>query len=240
MYFIQKLRNLSGGKPVGFKLCIGQPWQFMSIVKAMLITGIVPDFVVVDGSEGGTGAAPIEFCDYIGTPLREGLRFVHNTLVGAGLRAQVKIGASGKIISAFDIASTFALGADWVNSARGFMFAVGCIQAQSCHTNQCPVGVATQDKDRQKAIDIPSKSERVFHFHKNTLRALSEMIAAAGLSHPSDIKAHHLAQRLNDREIKNYAQIHFFLKENELLQDDLNDDDNFYYRMWKLADANTF
>ena len=240
MHFIQKLRDLSGGKPVGFKLCIGQPWQFMSIVKAMLATGIIPDFVVVDGSEGGTGAAPIEFSDYIGTPLREGLRFVHNTLVGAGLRGQVKIGASGKIISAFDIASTFALGADWVNSARGFMFAVGCIQAQSCHTNQCPVGVATQDKDRQKAIDVPSKAERVFNFHKNTLHALSEMIAASGLRHPSDIKAHHLAQRLNDREIKNYAQIHFFLKENELLQNNLDDDENFYYRMWKLADANRF
>ncbi|MFE1634754.1 glutamate synthase-related protein, partial [Acinetobacter baumannii] len=154
MHFLQKLRTLSGGKPVGFKLCIGQPWQFMSIVKAMLETKIVPDFIVVDGSEGGTGAAPIEFSDYIGTPLREGLRFVHNTLVGAGLRDQVKIGASGKIISAFDIASTFALGADWVNSARGFMFAVGCIQAQSCHTNQCPVGVATQDKDRQKALHV--------------------------------------------------------------------------------------
>ncbi|WHP06307.1 MULTISPECIES: FMN-binding glutamate synthase family protein [Acinetobacter] len=240
MHFIQKLRDLSGGKPVGFKLCIGQPWQFMSIVKAMLATRIMPDFVVVDGSEGGTGAAPIEFSDYIGTPLREGLRFVHNTLVGAGLRGQVKIGASGKIISAFDIASTFALGADWVNSARGFMFAVGCIQAQSCHTNQCPVGVATQDKDRQKAIDVPSKAERVFNFHKNTLHALSEMIAAAGLRHPSDIKAHHLAQRLNDREIKNYAQIHFFLKENELLQNNLDDDENFYYRMWKLADADQF
>ncbi|ENX35270.1 hypothetical protein F889_00937 [Acinetobacter colistiniresistens] len=240
MHFIQKLRELSGGKPVGFKLCIGQPWQFMSIVKAMLETKIVPDFVVVDGSEGGTGAAPIEFSDYIGTPLREGLRFVHNTLVGAGLRDQVKIGASGKMISAFDIASTFALGADWVNSARGFMFAVGCIQAQSCHTNQCPVGVATQDKDRQKAIDVPSKAERVFNFHKNTLHALSEMIAAAGLNHPSDIKAHHLAQRMNDREIKNYAQIHFFLKENELLHSDLNDEDNFYYRMWKMADANQF
>lgn len=240
MHFIQKLRELSGGKPVGFKLCIGQPWQFMSIVKAMLETRIVPDFVVVDGSEGGTGAAPIEFSDYIGTPLREGLRFVHNTLVGAGLRNQVKIGASGKMISAFDIASTFALGADWVNSARGFMFAVGCIQAQSCHTNQCPVGVATQDKDRQKAIDVPSKAERVFNFHKNTLHALSEMIAAAGLHHPSDIKAHHLAQRMNDREIKNYAQIHFFLKENELLHSDLNDDENFYYRMWKMADANQF
>ena len=241
MYFIQQLRELSGGKPVGFKLCIGQPWQFMSIVKAMLETKIIPDFVVVDGSEGGTGAAPIEFSNYIGTPLREGLRFVHNTLVGAGLRSQIKIGASGKIISAFDIASTFALGADWVNSARGFMFAVGCIQAQSCHTNQCPVGVATQDKDRQKAIDVPSKAERVFNFHKNTLHTLAEMIAAAGLHHPSEIKAHHLAQRLNDREIKNYAQIHFFLKENELLQAELlNDDENFYYRMWELADAHHF
>ncbi|WP_396234030.1 FMN-binding glutamate synthase family protein [Acinetobacter baumannii] len=241
MHFLQKLRNLSGGKPVGFKLCIGQPWQFMSIVKAMLETKIVPDFIVVDGSEGGTGAAPIEFSDYIGTPLREGLRFVHNTLVGAGLRDQVKIGASGKIISAFDIASTFALGADWVNTARGFMFAVGCIQAQSCHTNQCPVGVATQDKDRQKALHVPTKAERVFNFHKNTLHALSEMIAAAGLRHPSDIKAHHLAQRINDREIKNYAQLHFFLKEGELLQSELkNDDDNFYYRMWNMADANHF
>ncbi|WP_416397675.1 FMN-binding glutamate synthase family protein [Acinetobacter baumannii] len=241
MHFLQKLRTLSGGKPVGFKLCIGQPWQFMSIVKAMLETKIVPDFIVVDGSEGGTGAAPIEFSDYIGTPLREGLRFVHNTLVGAGLRDQVKIGASGKIISAFDIANTFALGADWVNSARGFMFAVGCIQAQSCHTNQCPVGVATQDKDRQKALHVPTKAERVFNFHKNTLHALSEMIAAAGLRHPSDIKAHHLAQRINDREIKNYAQLHFFLKEGELLQSELkNDDDNFYYRMWNMADANHF
>ncbi|QNX18300.1 FMN-binding glutamate synthase family protein [Acinetobacter seifertii] len=241
MQFLQKLRTLSGGKPVGFKLCIGQPWQFMSIVKAMLETKIVPDFIVVDGSEGGTGAAPIEFSDYIGTPLREGLRFVHNTLVGAGLRDQVKIGASGKIISAFDIASTFALGADWVNSARGFMFAVGCIQAQSCHTNQCPVGVATQDKDRQKALHVPTKAERVFNFHKNTLHALSEMIAAAGLRHPSDIKAHHLAQRVNDREIKNYAQLHFFLKDEELLQSELNNDgDNFYYRMWNMADANHF
>lgn len=201
MHFLQELRELSEGKPVGFKLCIGQPWQFMSIVKAILKTEIIPDFIVVDGSEGGTGAAPIEFSDNIGTPLREGLIFVHNTLVGAGLRDKIKIGASGKIISSFDIASTFALGADWVNSARGFMFAVGCIQAQSCHTNQCPVGIATQDPDRQKAIHVPSKAERVFHFHENTLHALAEMIAAAGLSHPSEIKAHHLAQRLNGSTI---------------------------------------
>jgi len=225
---------------VGFKLCIGQPWQFMSIVKAMLVTKIVPDFIVVDGSEGGTGASPIEFSDYIGTPLREGLLFVHNTLVGAGLRSKIKLGASGKIISAFDIASTFALGADWVNSARGFMFAVGCIQAQSCHTNQCPVGVATQDKDRQKALHVPSKAERVYNFHKNTMHALSEMIAAAGLKHPADIRAHHLAQRINDREIKNYAQLHFWLKEGELLSCENKDEENFYFRMWNLAKAEEF
>ena len=240
LQFLQQLRDLSGGKPVGFKLCIGQPWQFMSIVKAMLVTKIVPDFIVVDGSEGGTGASPIEFSDYIGTPLREGLLFVHNTLVGAGLRSKIKLGASGKIISAFDIASTFALGADWVNSARGFMFAVGCIQAQSCHTNQCPVGVATQDKDRQKALHVPSKAERVYNFHKNTMHALSEMIAAAGLKHPADIRAHHLAQRINDREIKNYAQLHFWLKEGELLNCENKDEENFYFRMWNLAKAEEF
>jgi len=240
MHFIQKLRELSNGKPVGFKLCIGQPWQFMSIVKAMLQTKITPDFIVVDGSEGGTGAAPIELIDHMGTPLREGLLFVHNTLVGAGLRDQIKVGASGKIISAFDIASTMAMGADWVNSARGFMFAVGCIQAQSCHTNQCPVGVATQDKERQKALDVLSKSERVFHFQKNTLKALAEMIAAAGLQHPAEIKAHHLAQRINDREIKNYAQLHFWMKDGELLSCENKDEENFYFRMWNLATADKF
>ncbi|WP_179999471.1 FMN-binding glutamate synthase family protein [Acinetobacter sp. YH12239] len=240
MHFIQQLRELSGGKPVGFKLCIGQPWQFMSIVKAMLETNIVPDFIVVDGSEGGTGAAPIEFSDHIGTPLREALLFAHNTLIGAGLRDKVKIGASGKIISAFDIASTFALGADWVNSARGFMFAVGCIQAQSCHTNQCPVGVATQDAERQKAVHVPTKAERVYNFHKNTLHALAEMIAAAGLNHPSEIKAHHLAQRINDREIKNYAQLHFWLESGQLLNCKDKDEENFYFRMWNLADASKF
>jgi len=211
MEFIQQLRELSGGKPVGFKLCLGQPWQFMSIVKAMLHTKILPDFIVVDGSEGGTGAAPIEMIDNIGVPLREGLLFVHNTLVGAGLRKQIKIGASGKIISAFDIASTIAIGADWVNSARGFMFAIGCIQAQSCHTNQCPVGVTTQDKSRQKALHVPS-----------------------------GIKPHQLAQHINSHEIKNYAQLHFWMKENELLHCENRDEENFYYRMWNIATAEKF
>lgn len=240
MHFIQQLRELSQGKPVGFKLCIGQPWQFMSIVKAMLHTQIVPDFIVVDGAEGGTGAAPIELINHMGTPLREGLLFVHNTLVGAGLRDQIKVGASGKIISAFDMASMMATGADWCNSARGFMFAIGCIQAQSCHTNQCPVGVATQDHERQKALHVATKAERVFHFHKNTMHALAEMLASAGLSHPADVKAHHLAQRINDREIKNYAQLHFWLQPHELLSNDLNDTDNFYYRMWNLATHEKF
>ena len=240
LQFVQQLRELSLGKPVGFKLCIGHPWQFMGIVKAMLETQILPDFIVIDGSEGGTGAAPVELINHMGTPLREGLLFVHNSLVGAGLRDKIKIGASGKIISAFDISSIMAIGADWVNSARGFMFAVGCIQAQSCHTNQCPVGVATQDPDRQKAIHVPTKAERVYNYHKNTMHGLSEMIASAGLQHPADLKAHHLAQRINDREIKNYAQLHFWLKDGELLHCDNKDEENFYFRMWNLASADKF
>lgn len=238
--FVQQLRDLSGGKPVGFKLCIGQPWQFMGIVKAMLEYQIYPDFIVVDGSEGGTGAAPVELIDHMGTPLREGLLFVNNTLIGAGIRDKIKLGASGKIISAFDIASIMAIGADWVNSARGFMFAIGCIQAQSCHTNQCPVGIATQDKQRQSALDVPDKAQRVNNFHQNTMKALAEMIASSGLSHPEQIKPHHLAQRVNDREIKNYAQLHFWLKHGELLEEHIQDEDNFYYRMWNLADSTKF
>lgn len=240
MDFIQQLRTLSEGKPVGFKLCIGQPWQFMSIVKAMLEKQIFPDFIVVDGSEGGTGASPVEFSDHIGTPLQEGLIFVHNTLVGAGIRDKIKIGASGKIISAFDIARTLALGADWVNSARGFMFSLGCIQAQSCHTNQCPVGIATQNQNRQAALHIPTKAQRVANFHHNTLHALAEMIAAAGLQHPAEIKPHHLAQRVNHSGIKNYAQIFFFLKPGELLHPELIEHENFYHRMWNLAYAAHF
>ncbi|MGH8405585.1 MAG: FMN-binding glutamate synthase family protein, partial [Pseudomonas sp.] len=160
MHFIAQLRELSGGKPVGFKFCLGHPWEFMGIAKAMLETGILPDFIVVDGKEGGTGAAPVEFTDHIGVPLREGLLFVHNTLVGLNLRDKIKLGASGKIVSAFDIASVLAIGADWANSARGFMFAIGCIQSQSCHTNKCPTGVATQDPLRQRALVVPDKAQR--------------------------------------------------------------------------------
>jgi glutamate synthase domain-containing protein 2 len=238
MEFIAKLRELSGGKPVGFKLCLGHPWEFMGIVKAMLETGIRPDFIVVDGGEGGTGAAPVEFSNHLGTPMREGLLLVHNTLVGAGLRSQIRIGAAGKVVSAFDIASLLALGADWTNAARGFMFAIGCVQSLSCHTNRCPTGVATQDQLRQRALVVPDKAERVFNFHRNTLKALSDMLAASGLSHPAQVKAHHLARRVSDTEIKLYSQLYPFLEPGELLGGTVRHP--FYGDAWELARADSF
>lgn len=193
--FIARLRELSGGKPVGFKLCIGHPWEWFGIAKAMLAADVYPDFIVIDGSEGGTGAAPVEFSDHVGMPLREGLRLVHNTLVGIGKREQISIGASGKIISAFDIARAIALGADWCNSARGFMFALGCIQSRSCHTDHCPTGVATQDPARQRALVVPDKAERVMNFHEQTLDALGELVSAAGFEQPAEITADHIMVR---------------------------------------------
>ncbi|MBM3108298.1 FMN-binding glutamate synthase family protein [Pseudomonas sp. V1] len=238
LQFIAQLRELSGGKPVGFKFCLGHPWEFMGIAKAMLVTGIVPDFIVVDGKEGGTGAAPREFSDNIGVPMREGLMFVHNTLVGLNLRDKVRIGAGGKIVSAFDIASVLAIGADWVNSARGFMFAIGCIQSQSCHTNKCPTGVATQDPLRQRALVVPDKAERVYSFHRNTLHALAEMLAAAGLDHPSQLKPKHLVRRISASEIQLFSQLHVFLKPGELLSGSIESE--FYARMWRMARSDSF
>ncbi|MBI6951046.1 FMN-binding glutamate synthase family protein [Pseudomonas sp. CCOS 191] len=238
LQFVARLRELSGGKPVGFKFCLGHPWEFMGIAKAMLATGITPDFIVVDGKEGGTGAAPREFSDNMGVPLREGLMFVHNTLVGLNLRERIRIGAAGKLVSAFDIASVLAIGADWVNSARGFMFAIGCIQSQSCHTNKCPTGVATQDPLRQRALVVPEKAERVASFHRNTLHALAEMLAAAGLDHPSELKPKHLARRISASEIGLFSQLHTFLKPGELLSGAI--DSEFYARMWRMARSDSF
>ncbi|CAN7413860.1 FMN-binding glutamate synthase family protein [Aquipseudomonas alcaligenes] len=238
MQFIAQLRELSGGKPVGFKFCLGHPWEFMGIAKAMLATGIYPDFIVVDGKEGGTGAAPLEFTDHIGVPLREGLLFVHNVLVGLNLRDKIKLGASGKIVSAFDIASVLSIGADWANSARGFMFAIGCIQSQSCHTNKCPTGVATQDALRQRALVVPDKAQRVHSFHRNTLKALAEMLAAAGLDHPVQLEPRHLVRRVSDSEIRLFSQLHVFLKPGDLLKDTIEAD--FYGRMWEMARADSF
>ena len=202
IHFIKQLRDLSGGKPVGFKLCIGHPWEWFGIVKAMLETNIYPDFIVVDGSEGGTGASPVEFTNHVGTPLQDGLRLVHNTLVGVNLREHIKIGCSGKIISAFDMAVAFALGADWCNSARGFMFSIGCIQAQVCNTGFCPTGVTTQDPARQKALVVPDKSERVYNFHNETLKTLKALVEAAGLHHPNEIDASHIVRRISKNEVR--------------------------------------
>jgi len=237
MSFIAELRELSGGKPVGFKLCVGHPWEFMALVKAMLATGICPDFIVVDGAEGGTGASPLEFADHIGLPMREGLLFVHNTLVGANLRDRIRIAAAGKVVSAFDIASLLAIGADWVNAARGFMFALGCVQSLSCNTNRCPAGVATQDPGRQRALVVPDKAARVFNFHRNTLHALAELLAAAGLHRPADLMPHHLVRRVTATEIRLFSQMHVFLEPGELLS---GCNREFYSLVWNMAQAESF
>ena len=206
--FISELRSLSGGKPTGFKFCMGQPSEFFAILKAMLETGEAPDFIVVDGKEGGTGSAPLEFMDHLGTPLREGLVFVHHALVGVGLRDRLRIGASGKIVSAFDIARAMALGADWCNSARGFMFALGCIQSLSCHTDRCPTGVATQDPVRGRALHVPTKADRVANFHRATLKVLAEIVAAAGLDHPGDIRPEHFCRRISPHSYASFAELY--------------------------------
>jgi glutamate synthase domain-containing protein 2 len=211
------------------------------MVKAMLETGITPDFIVVDGTEGGTGAAPLEFIDHMGTPLQEGLILVHNTLRGAGLRERIKIGCAGKVINAFDIARLMALGADWCNSARGFMFALGCLQAQTCHTGNCPTGVATQDKVRQAALVVPDKSERVYHFHQETLHALKELVQAAGVQHPNDITAHHIVRRTGDHTVATLAQALLHeLPMGSLLEEDLVKLPEIYQRHWAHSRAQSF
>ncbi len=241
MQFIVRLRELSGGKPTGFKRCIGPPWEWFAMVKAMLASGITPDFIVVDGSEGGTGAAPVEFTDHVGSPLQEGLLLVHNTLLGAGLRGRIRLGCAGKVVSAFDIARMMALGADWCNSARGFMFALGCIQAQSCHTGQCPTGVTTQDPVRQRSLVVPNKAVRVYNFHQQTLHALQELVQAAGLQHPSDITAHHIVRRGSDHRVSSLAQLMpSQLPKGALLKADLSGLPLIYSQHWPMAVAESF
>ena len=241
MEFVERLRDLSGGKPTGIKLCIGHPWEWFAMVKAMLATGIVPDFIVVDGAEGGTGAAPVEFTDHVGSPLQEGLLLVHNTLRGVGLRNQIKIGCAGKVVTAFDITRMMALGADWCNSARGFMFSLGCLQAQTCHTGHCPTGVTTQDPVRQQALVVPDKATRVFNFHQQTLHALQELVQAAGVYHPAEITAHHIVRRSGDHKVQSLAQLILTqLPDRALLESDLQALPVIYRQTWPLAVAETF
>ncbi|MFN9103797.1 MAG: FMN-binding glutamate synthase family protein [Betaproteobacteria bacterium] len=241
--FIERLRRLSGGKPVGFKFCVGHPWEWFALCKAMLETGLLPDFIVVDGAEGGTGAAPLEFTDHVGAPLQEGLLLVHNTLVGLNLRHRIRIGAAGKVVSAFDIARCMALGADWCNSARGFMFALGCIQAQACHTGACPTGVTTQDPRRQQALVVPTKLERVWRFHQHTLMALKELVQAAGLQHPGEITASHIVRRVSQGDVRLLANQLPFLKPGALLAAVEGRGEwphNVYRQYWPLAQSGSF
>ena len=243
MHFIERLRQLSGGKPTGFKLCIGHPWEWFAICKAMLDTGILPDFIVVDGAEGGTGAAPLEFTDHVGAPLQEGLLLVHNTLMGLNLRSRIRIGCAGKVVSAFDIVRARALGADWCNSARGFMFALGCLQAQPCHTGHCPTGVTTQDPVRQRALVVPDKMERVWRFHENTLHALKELVQAAGLDHPDQITAWHIVRRVADADVRLLANQVAFIKPGALIEAMAGRGEwphNVYKLYWPLARSDSF
>jgi glutamate synthase domain-containing protein 2 len=237
MQFIATMRRLSGGKPAGFKLCIGHPWEFLAICKAMLETEIYPDFIVVDGKEGGTGAAPLEFVDHLGMPLREGLNFVHNALIGINARERIRLGAAGKIVSAFDIARVMALGADWCSAARGFMFALGCIQAQSCHTDRCPTGVSTQDRTRQRALVVADKSERVFNFHRATLESLAELVAAAGLDHPTEFRPAHFSRRVSPHEVMSFAELYPTLMPGELIAGTA---DKRFNAGWAMANAVAF
>jgi glutamate synthase domain-containing protein 2 len=240
MLFIERLRELSGGKPTGFKFCLGHPWEWFAIAKAMLETEIAPDFIVVDGAEGGTGAAPLEFTDHVGAPLQEGLLLVHNTLKGIGLRGQVRIGCAGKVVSAFDMTRLMALGADWCNSARGFMFALGCLQAQTCHTGHCPTGVTTQDPLRQRALIVPDKAERVYRFHQGTLEALKEIVQAAGLNHPREIRAHHIVRRISSNEVRLLANLVPQVESGSLLSGEALQTQAVFKLYWPMASAGSF
>ncbi|MCF8601912.1 FMN-binding glutamate synthase family protein [Gordonia sp. HY442] len=217
--FIGQLRDLSGGKPVGFKLCVGSRSELLGICKAIISTGIAPDFIIVDGSEGGTGAAPVEFEDNVGMPLTQGLMTVHNALVGAGLRGQIRVGASGKITNGVDIVKRIIQGADFTLAARAMMMAVGCIQAQACHTNKCPVGVTTQDPKRARALDVPDKTERVYNLQRNVVDNAKQLIASMGLNSFADLNASMLMRTVGPNESKSYVDLYEWLTPGQLLTD---------------------
>ena len=235
--FAARLRDLSGGKPVGIKLCVGLPHELFAISKAMLASGITLDFVVIDGGEGGTGAAPLELSDRVGMPLREGLMLARNALVGAGLKEQIRLAASGKVTSGASIATNAAMGADWSNAARAFMFSLGCIQSMKCHTDHCPTGVATQSPARQRALVVPDKAQRVARFHKTTIHALHEIVVAAGLDNPSDFRPSHLRQRINVSEMRQMDEIYPFVAPGELVA---GTDNAILRRWWDAASPDTF
>lgn len=216
MFFIKKLRELSGGKPIGFKLCLGRKQEFMDFCEAMMFTGIRPDFITVDGGEGGTGAAPVEFSNSMGMPLREGLIFVHDTLIGFGLRKDIKVIVAGKVITGFHMARAIALGADGCNSARAMMLSIGCIQALQCNTNTCPVGVATQNASLVKGLVVDEKAPRAKRFQEATIHSFLELVAAAGLDDPSELTRGHIHKRIGLYEVKTYEEIYPYMEEGVL------------------------
>jgi glutamate synthase domain-containing protein 2 len=221
LQWVARLRELSGGKPVGFKLCVGKRREFIAICKAMVQSGIKPDFVTVDGGEGGTGAAPVEFSNTVGTPLMEGLIFVHNSLVGFGVRDDIKVIASGKVLTGFDIAKRIALGADLCNAARSFMLAVGCIQALKCNNNECPTGVATQDPALMNGLVVADKFHRVANYQYETVKALMELLAASGLDHPDQLSPWHIHRRVSAYEVKHYGELFEYVEPGDLLEEPL-------------------
>jgi len=237
MSFIVRLRELSGGKPIGFKLCVGKRHEFLALCKAMVETGVTPDFITVDGGEGGTGAAPLEFANYIGSPLIEGLIFVRNALVGYGVRDKIKIIASGKVISGFELVKRMALGADMCNSARGMMLALGCIQALRCNTNHCPVGITTQNPQLVAGLVPSVKNERIRNYHKQLIENVSDMLGAMGLAHPGHLRPWHIMRRVSAIQVRHYAEIYEFLRPGELLESPLPQD---FYDPCTAASVDTF
>ncbi len=237
LYFIKKLRNLSNGKPIGFKLCVGRHDEFLAICKAMLQTKILPDFITVDGAEGGTGAAPIEYANFIGTPLEAGLVFVHNALIGVNLRDKIRIICSGKVTNGFDLVTNIALGADICNAARAMMMASGCLQTKQCNANTCPTGVATQNKRLQYGLVVDEKKYRVANFHKNTLKSFLEMVGALGLSNPSDLKPSHIMRRVSVEEVKTFDKIYVYLSPGQFLGPNIPEN---YKSCWEMANPEKF
>ncbi|MGB3721346.1 MAG: FMN-binding glutamate synthase family protein [Pacificimonas sp.] len=235
--FAAKMRDLSGGKPVGLKFCVGYPHELFALCKAMLKTGIRPDFIVVDGGEGGTGAAPQEMSDRVGMPLREGLIMTRNALVGCGLKDDIRLAAAGKVHSAASLAMNFAIGADWCNAARAFMFSLGCIQSQQCHTDKCPTAVATTSPARQRGLVVEDKYQRVASFHEKTVKALRDIMVSSGIRHHTDFEPFHLRMRLNPSQMKTVDMIYEFLEPGQLLGDPKA---TRYAHHWAMAQAESF
>jgi glutamate synthase domain-containing protein 2 len=235
--FVKRLRELSGGKPVGFKLCLGHKTEFMSICKAMIKTGIRPDFITIDGAEGGTGAAPVTFTNRLGTPINEAITFVNNCLIGSNLREDIKLIASGKVATGYDIVTKIALGADACNAARSMMFALGCIQSLHCNTDECPTGVATQQKSRWSSLHVRDKSVRVANFQRRTMHSFLEFVGALGKDDPDDLDPSYIRRYADLGTSKSFAHIYPQLSKGELLDKKA---EGVYIDLWNQASSEGF